>query len=494
MARSLRAGLLAWVMLPLVGAVAVDGWIGWRDAQRTALAVQDRLLLGSARIVAEQMHFEDGAFQDHIPPAALELFEARISDQSADQSATQSEPDQIFYRVNASDGRLITGYAELEPPTLSLRVEEPRFFDTVVRGKPVRAVAYMQPVVGVPGIPAVIVEMAQTPHGRNAFAMELWSQSMLQQLLILTLTAALILLGLRQGLRPLLRLRDAVLARAPGALQPLEQGELSVELAPLVVAINDYARRLDQFAGAQRVFIQNAAHQLRTPFTLLTTQLSYALRADDAQGRDESLRAIRDTVAQTVRLVNQLLTLSAAEVDARAASADSAIALDGIVQSVLEDLAGHAQARNIDLGFESQAPTPHVIGHPVALREIVTNLVDNAIRYTPHGGIVTTSLRRDDARVVLTVEDNGPGIPEALRERVFERFFRVNDGDSGGSGLGMPIVREFASRVGASVTLRTPDSGKGLAVDVAFEAVPEHGASAASSAANSADRPAAQAR
>jgi two-component system sensor histidine kinase TctE len=474
--RSLRAGLLAWVMLPLAGAVAVDGWIGWRDAQRTALAVQDRLLLGSARIVAEQMHFEDGAFQDDIPPAALELFQARDS-------------DQIFYRVNASDGRLITGYAEFNPPKLALRNEEPRFFDTVVQGQPVRAVAYMQPVVGAPGIQAVIVQMAQTPHGRNAFALELWSQAMLQQVLILTLTAALILLGLRQGLRPLLRLRDAVLAREPGALQPLEQGELSVELAPLVVAINDYARRLDQFAGAQRVFIQNAAHQLRTPFTLLTTQLSYALRADDAQGRDESLRAIRGTVQQTVRLVNQLLTLSAAEADAHAASAASVSALDGIVQRVLEDLAGLAQARGIDLGFEGEPRTPCVIGDPVALREIVMNLVDNAIRYTPPGGIVTTRLRRESMRVMLTVEDNGPGIPEALRERVFERFFRVNDGDSGGSGLGMPIVREFANRVGASVALRTPDSGHGLAVDVAFDAAPEPGAGAPVPASSDAHRP-----
>jgi two-component system, OmpR family, sensor histidine kinase TctE len=490
-ARSLRAGLLAWVMLPLAGAVAVDGWIGWHDAQRTALAVQDRLLLGSARMVAEQMHFEDGAFQDHIPPAALELFAARESDETR---SGRSETDQIYYRVTASDGRLITGYAELQLAKTGLQNEEPRFFDAVVGGKPVRAVAYMQPVVGAPGISSVIVEMAQTPHGRSAFALELWSQSILQQVLILTLTAALILLGLRQGLQPLLRLRDAVLARAPGALQPLEQGELSVELAPLVVAINDYARRLDQFAGAQRVFIQNAAHQLRTPFTLLTTQLSYALRADDAKGRDESLRAIRDTVQQTVRLVNQLLTLSAAEVDARAAGVDQAIAIDDIVRRVLEDLAGHAQARDIDLGFESKTQAPNVIGHPVALREIVTNLVDNAIRYTLPGGVVTTKLRRDGARVVLTVEDNGPGIPQALRERVFERFFRINDGDSGGSGLGMPIVREFASRIGASVALRTPESGRGLAVDVTFEAAKESGSDAMAFHHDSLERPPAEAR
>jgi len=454
--RSLRAGLLAWVMLPLAGAVAVDGWIGWREASRTALAVQDRLLLGAARIVAEQMRVEEGVFQDHIPPAALELFEAR-------------DADQIFYRVTATSGRLITGYAELGLPEATLQLEAPRFFDTSVRGQPVRVVAYLQPVVGAESIPAVIVEIAQTLHGRHAFALDLWWHGMLQQVVILTMTAALILLGLRQGLRPLLRLRAAVLARAPGTLQPLDVQDLQVELAPLVLAINDYARRLDQFAGAQRVFIQNAAHQLRTPFTLLTTQLSYALRADDAQGRDESLRAIRNTVQQAVRLVNQLLTLSAAEAEVRDAAPASRVALDAVVQRVLEDLAGHAQARRIDLGLERDDGDLSVAGDPVAVREIAVNLVDNAIRYTPPGGIVTTRLHRDGARVLLTVEDNGPGIPAHLRERVFERFFRIDDSDSGGSGLGMPIVREFAGRIGASVSLRTPSSGVGLAVDVAFD-------------------------
>jgi two-component system sensor histidine kinase TctE len=293
---------------------------------------------------------------------------------------------------------------------------------------------------------------------------------MLQQVIVLTMTAALILLGLRQGLQPLLRLRDAVRARAPGALQPLALEDVSIELAPLVVAINEYARRLDQYTGAQRVFIQNAAHQLRTPLTVLTTQLSYALRADDAQGRLESLRAIRETVQHATRLVNQLLTLSAAEADRPEAPVDTVVALDDVVRRVLEDLAGRAQARDIDLGFEcAEGTDPAVRGEALAVREIVINLVDNAIRYTQPGGIVTTRLGTSDRHVFLTVEDNGPGIPEDLRERVFERFFRIQDGDSGGSGLGLPIVREFAARIGATVALRTPAAGTGLAVDVGFD-------------------------
>ncbi len=445
-------------MLPMLGAVAVDGWISHRDASNTATVMQDRLLLGSARIVAEQLHFEDGAFQDHVPPAALELFES-------------GETDQVYYRVTTGAGQIVTGYAEFALPGGTLQPETPVFFDTLVRGAPVRAVAYLQPVLADPGVRPVLVEIGQTMNGHAALARRLWLRTMSQQLLLLALVAALVLFGLRQALLPLLRLRDTVAAREPGSLQPLSSGVMPLELSPLVESINEYARRLDQYTGAQRVFIQNAAHQLRTPLTLMTTQVSYALRVDDTSGREESLAAIRNTVQQTARLVNQLLTLSAVEAQDRAEPAEAEVALDATIRKVLEDLAGQAQAKGIDLGFEQAGTGPTVVAaRGLAVREIAMNLVDNAIRYTQPGGMVTTRIEGSSDAVTLVVEDNGPGIAPSERERVFERFYRIHDGDSAGSGLGLPIVREFASRIGASVELRTSPSGQGLTVAVRFEA------------------------
>ena len=456
MARSLRSRLLGWVMLPLLGAVAVDGWISHRDASATATVVQDRLLLGSARIVAEQLHLEDGAFQDHVPPAALELFES-------------AEIDRVYYRVTTGGGQIVTGYAELALPGVALQPEMPVFFDTVVRGAPVRAVAYLQPVLADPGVQPVLVQIGQTMNGHAALARKLWLHTMGQQLLLLALVAALVLFGLRQGLLPLLRLRDVVAEREPGSLEPLSFHAMPAELSPLVEAINEYARRLDQYAGAQRVFIQNAAHQLRTPLTLLTTQVSYALRSGDSPGREESLAAIRNTVQQSGRLVNQLLTLSAVEAQDRAEPVEAEVALDAVIRKVLEDLAGQAQAKDIDLGFEQAGTGPTVVAaQRLAVREIAMNLVDNAIRYTQPGGMVTTRIEASSDGVTLVVEDNGPGIAPSERERVFERFYRIHDGDSAGSGLGLPIVREFASRIGASVELRTSASGQGLTVAVRF--------------------------
>ena len=455
MAHSLRGRLLAWVMLPLAGAILLAFIVSRQNAEATATVVQDRLLLGSARIVAEQLRFEDGTIQDPIPPAALELFQS-------------SDVDHVYYRVVTSDGRTVTGYPEFQLSNARLQPETSQFFDAVVRGQTVRAVIYLQPVLTETGIQPVRVQIAQTLRGRSALARSLWMQAMVQQLAALALVALLVWLGLRNCLKPLLRLRDAVLARRPGSLHALEIEAVPVELSPLVDAINEYAMRLERHTSVQQSFIQNAAHQLRTPLTLLTTQVSYAIRAADASGRAESLAAIRQTVQQSVRLVNQLLTLSSAEVHGPGELHGENALLDEIVQRVLEDMAGRAQSKHIDLGFESTATDVRVRGHAVALREIVLNLVDNAIRYTPPGGIVTTRIVVDANRVTLTVEDNGPGIPPAERERVFQRFYRIENSDSDGCGLGLAIVREFAVALGASIALRTPTSGIGVAVDVGF--------------------------
>ena len=453
MAHSLRGRLLAWVVLPLAGAVLVDGIISRGNAEATATVVQDRLLLGSARIVAEQLRFEDGAIQGRMPPAALELFQS-------------NELDRVFYRVITGDGRTVSGYSELQLPDTSLQPEEPQFFDSVVRGQAVRAVAYLQPVLTETGIQPVRVQIAQTMQGHSRLAQSLWRAAMGQQLVTLALVALLVLVGLRACLRPLLRLRAAVLSRRPGSLQPLELHAMPTELLPLVDAINQYALHLEQHINSQKAFIQNAAHQLRTPLTLLTTQVSYAIRAPDGASPGESLTAIRSSVQQATRLVNQLLMLSAAEAHGCADPRGPKQSLDAVVRQVLEDLAGRAQAKRIDLGLEAVESDIEVAVDALSLREIVMNLVDNAIRYVHEGGIVTTRIAVAEGRVVLTVEDDGPGIPVEQRERVFERFYRIDDRVSDGCGLGLAIVKEFTLRLGGRVSLRTPASGRGVAVEV----------------------------
>lgn len=455
--RSLRARLLVWVLLPLACSVAVAAWLSYQRAVDTATVVQDRLLLGSARSIAEQIRFEDGSFVDQIPPAALELFQS-------------TQPDHIYYRVTTSAGRLLAGYTDLQRPAPSVPHHEPYFFNAVMRASPVRVVVVFQPVAGAPNAGPVMVQVAQTLVGRQQMVDDLWMHAVLEQLLLLLLAGVLILFGLHRGLAPLLQLRDEVNARVPGTLTPMNTEAMPTELVPLVASLNDYIRRLEAHAGAQGIFIQNAAHQLRTPFALLNTQLSYAVRASTEADRAESVGAAYRTLQQAIRLINQLLTLSMAESFGSDAGtdADADVDLAQLIQEVFESLVAQAQAKDINLGFEMPDAVPALRVNPWMVKEIFLNLVDNAIRYTPRGGAVTVRLEAVAGQTSVVVEDNGVGIAPAYRDKVFERFYRIHNTDSNGSGLGLAIVRELADRMRAQVQLSDASSGTGLAARVTF--------------------------
>jgi two-component system sensor histidine kinase TctE len=455
MRSSLRLQLAAWLAVPLAFLVAVNTWLSSREASATATAVQDRMLLGAIRIIAEQAYYRSGELHVEVPPAALELFES-------------SSQDRVFYRVASPRGALLLGYAELPAPQDPLTADEATHFDAVVRGEAVRVAAFAQPVFGPSAQGPVLIEVAQTMRAHRALANQIWKQAVRQELLMLALAIALVWLGLHRGLMPVLRLRDQVLRRKPGTLEPLDAASAPQELTPLVDAMNDYVRRLDEHMSAHGRFIAYASHQLRTVLTVLNTQVSYALSNADPAARDDALHGIRDGVQQGIRLVNQLLLLFSAEAGAAQPLREAEVDLAEVVQRVLEELAALAQSRNIDLGFEQKGDATTVRGTPSMLHELVANLVDNAIRYTPPGGMVTAAVLGSASGVTLRVEDNGPGIPADQRERVFERFYRLQDDGPGGSGLGLPIVREIAAASRADVRLSDPPSGNGLIVSVTF--------------------------
>jgi two-component system sensor histidine kinase TctE len=443
---SLQRQLLAWVLLPVAAAVAVDAWLTYKSSAETASVVQDRLLLGSARMIAQQISYEDGTFQHHIPPAALELFQSE-------------QPDRIFYRVTTGSGQLLSGYSELPVPRLNSSADSPYFFGATMRGETVRAVAFSQPVIGNPSALPVVVEVAQTMHAHAQLSNKLWLYAVAQQLLILALATIFILFGLKRGLQPLVRLGAEVRSRKEGSLERLRTEGIPIELQPLVDSFNDYIQRLETHTSLRSSFIQNAAHQLRTPLAVLNTQISDAQRATSKGEAEQPLLAARKTLRQTTRVVNQFLTLSAAEAHVAVTSPLSTQACCDIVQKVLEDLAFQAHQKNIDLGFERSGPDTLTSINPAALREIALNVIDNAIRYTPVGGVVTVSVHSAVAKISLLVEDNGPGIPEHGRDKIFRRFYRLDESGSTGSGLGLAIVKELASQCGGTVQAQQAEHG-----------------------------------
>jgi len=384
------------------------------------------------------------------------------------------DQDRIYYRVDIAGGRLLAGYADI-PPVPAANTEFPAYADGTMRGTAMRVVWLEQPVIGSPAATLARVAVAETVNARRVLTHKLWLQSVVPQVLIVLLTMVLMGFALDRGLRPMQSLRDRILARQPGALEPVDVPHLSTELQSLVDALNDYIHRLHAYVEAHDVFIQNAAHQLRTPFALLNTQLNYAARYTDPVERAESLEAAQKTLRAATRLVNQLLALSSAQALDSVLPGDNVAhgVLQAIAQDVLETLAVQAQARQIDLGAEwPEQPPLAVAARLLVVREMLLNLVDNAIRYTPPGGRVTVAITTQENQARVAVSDNGPGIAPELRERAFARFFRLNAHDSQGSGLGLAIVREYALKMGASVQMSDAPGGQGLCVTLCLPLVP----------------------
>ncbi|MEI9417794.1 sensor histidine kinase [Mesorhizobium sp. Cs1321R2N1] len=441
---SLRLQLLAWVVLPLAGLATINLWTSQRNALATADLVTDRMLVGSARAIAEQVAMADGVLDATIPPAAIEMFDT-------------GDRDSVYYRVETAGGRLLTGYPDLPQAPRHASVE------ASYRDHMLRLLTLSHAVIGAGGDSPITVTVGTTLSGHDAMAKRLWFSAFVQQLALVAIAGVFVLLGLRRGLAPLISLRDAVRSPSRSDLDPVDVPGAQSEIRPLIEALNAYMERVRAQMGAQRRFIANAAHQLRTPLALLSTQASYALRETATDARHEALVALQASSGKLARLAEQLLTLSRAEPGSRRPRADR-IDLTEAARHVLETQAPAAIARKIDLGLEETGPVA-VIGDGTMLREMIVNLVDNALRYSTAGGSVTVKLAAIDSEAVLTVADDGPGIPAEERDHVFERFYRIAGSTEEGSGLGLAIVREVVENAGGRVTLGDGAAG-GLVVEV----------------------------
>lgn len=339
------------------------------------------------------------------------------------------------------------------------------FYDASYRGDLLRVVAIRQPLLGGTADESALIVVGETTIARDHMAADLWVHSLLQQGLLVVIVAVFVWFGLGRGLKPLLRLRDDVLERAPAELRPFSGEALQSELRPLVAALNQYVERLRSQIEAQRRFIANAAHQLRTPLTILATQAAYAIRSRNPTEKDETLEAIHGNARDMARLANQLLTLSSVEQGERGRRIEQ-IDLVVVTRRALESQVSHALSRGMDLGFDPKPAQATMLGDATLIQELVVNLVDNALRYTPRGGVVKVGIEDVKEDWLLTVRDNGPGIPATERERVFERFYRVLGSDAEGSGLGLAIAREIAEGSGGSIYLEDAGGIGGLLVSV----------------------------
>ncbi|WP_019449635.1 sensor histidine kinase [Cupriavidus sp. BIS7] len=455
MIHSLRARLLLWLLLPLAAFVVVTGYASYLRAVDTANRVQDRALQASAEVIAGQVNWFDGRLVVHVPPAALSLFDSPFG-------------DQVFYNVIDDAGRVLAGNPGLGPPLAG--AANPVFYPTTFQGLPVRVVQLSRLMFTDGHAYKVIVTVGQTLKGNRDLVRTLSTPALTREVALLLLAALLAVCGLTVELRPLLRVRDEVAGRDPMDLEPVRAGDLPQELRPIVEAINQCIQRLNEHVLRQKRFIADAAHQIRTPLAILGTQLQYATQMQDDSRLREIIGSAEGSTQTMTDLVNKLLLLSQAEAQSASGPGMGQAVADVVpaVTAVLEDLVVLAQRKQIDLGADMPADSVKVRINEWMLVAVISNLVDNAIRYTPDGGEVTVAVSVAQGFAMLSVSDNGPGIPPEARPKVFDRFYRHAQPHQQGSGLGLAIVKEIVVAAQGNIRLLPGIDGNGVTFAVSL--------------------------
>lgn len=458
---SLRQQLLRLLLVLLMLILTVGAVVSYYRAYYFANLAYDRSLLRAALAVADQVEVVGKQVTVDLPQKALDLLE-------------YDKDDWIYYRVTDQKGRMVAGDANLRLPTSLPAAGKHVYYDDILDGQPVRVAAFALSLDGTRVRGTVLVQVAETRAKRNFMVQEIMEATIFPQLLMMTLAMIMLYFGVKRGLMPLDRLRQAISQRSYQDLSAVDTADTPQEVQPLLTAMNDLMQRVREVIQLQQRFIADASHQLRTPLAGLQTQAEMALREQDPVAVRNALERIRGSVVRVSHLVHQLLALARVEPGSGQGTLFQLLDLAQLARDVSADWVSPALAKNIDFGFEvasgadAALTSVPVHGESILLREMLSNLIDNAIRYTPSGGYVTVCVAVEDGRAVLVVEDNGVGIPEADRERVFERFHRVAGSQGDGCGLGLAIVREIALAHQADIVLEPGAGGQGLRIRVLF--------------------------
>ena len=451
--RTLRRQLVAWLAGPLLVLWSVSAVVDYDIAKRFVNFAYDRALLEAALDIGRQVKVIDDRIYVDLPDIALQMLQTR-------------EADRLYYLVTGPNNEFITGEPDLPPPP-DLGTDRVSYYDDEYRNRGIRAVTLRVPVQPGTGKGAVLIQVAERVTARTDSARQIILRMVLPQGLLILAAALAVWYGVGRGLAPLINLRKEIEHRSHRDLSALSEEQAPNEVRPLIHAMNDLLARLSAVLTAQQRFIADAAHQLRTPLAGIKTQTELALRQSQPGEAQATLRQLQTATEQSTRLVNQLLSLARAEPGAKREHATGPLDIARLARDATTEWVPRALERNIDLGFDGPETGVTVEGEGFLLREMLNNLLDNAIRYTQPGGQVTVRVAPDAHRVVLSVEDTGPGVHPSERERVFERFYRVLGTGADGCGLGLAIVREIAQSHGADVSL-SPGAHGGTLVTVAF--------------------------
>jgi two-component system, OmpR family, sensor histidine kinase TctE len=473
--RSLFGEILDWMLTPLLLLWPISLVLTWLVAQGIATKPFDRALVFNAQALAQLVNVQNDRAQFNLPAPAREILRA-------------DDSDLVYYQVLGLKGEYLSGEKDMPLPSegdkvelgkVKLRDDEMRglnvriayvYIDASAIGSSTDAVAVTQTATqATSSAKPVLVQVAETLEKRSTLATEIVKGVMLPQFVIFPLAVFLVWLALVRGIKPLSELEDRIRARKSDDLSPIDDKTVPFEVVPLVSSVNDLLARQKQSIAAQKRFLADAAHQLKTPLAGLRMQAEMALR-EGTQEADlkQSLKQVSRSSIRATHTVNQLLALARAEASGQSVP-KQACDLAALTVEVVQDCLPRAMEKHIDLGYEGVQPNPHkttgahqeatVLGNPTLIKEMVRNLVDNAINYIgsneKHPGVVTARVLADPFGnvVVLQVEDNGPGIALSERELVLQPFYRTLGQEADGSGLGLAIVAEIAQQHQAALSM-----------------------------------------
>jgi two-component system, OmpR family, sensor histidine kinase TctE len=443
---SISRQLIFWLAVPLMLLALCGALVHYFNNVAPGVISSDRRLKEATNALMRRVQVADGQL----------TLDANPSD-----GAAPPVPDFVKYAVRDPQGHLLIGDPQIpavpmnsaNAQLLAMAQIDHRSARTLTTRYDTRA--------GVVIITVADARPTAEPAARFGFM-----STLLWDFVQLDITLVLVWVGIQLGLRPVRKLRDEIAARSPLDLRPIVETSVPREIAPVVVKLNRLFTMLRSSVQSQQQFIANTAHQLRTPITGMQAQLDILIGEPAAQPISGRLRTLQESVRQLAHSSNQLLSLARADPAANMAAKNQSVILSAIVGEVVAKFFDRALQSNIDLGVEVQPVS--ILADPSLLDDLLSNLVDNALKYTPAGGSITVSAGARNGSPYLAVEDNGPGIPEEERQRVRQRFYRLPNSPGHGSGLGLAIVDEIAQLYGASMTIGPGSSGRGTKVLLQF--------------------------
>ncbi|CAN1512687.1 BaeS Signal transduction histidine kinase [Paracoccaceae bacterium] len=460
---SLRRRLLLWLLLAtiLLGLIALIDT--WREALRTAEGVSDRVLFGSALAIAERVSVDEaGGLEVDIPYSSLEML-------------TSTAQDKVFYRVDGPIGTFLTGYQDLA--VIAAPAGGVAFANGTHDGVSIRSATVNREISTGAASIRFTVTVAESIRARSALAQAILVRSALRLALLVFGVAVLVWVAVTVALRPLKRLGDAIANRSPDDLHAVT-ADTPEEVEPLVLAINQFMDRLKTALDGLRNFTGNASHQLRTPLAVVRTQLALIDRSTGHEATAVASDKAKLSLERAERVLSHLLLL--ARVDASASAAVLApVDIAELAKEVTAEMVPAAITQDIDLGYEG-CDHAMVAADPVLLAELLRNLLANAISYSGSGAVVTVRLARIGDRIVLAIEDNGPGLSDAqmlvaaqLGRGAPRPSPHLAKSQTNGMGLGLAVAVEIAKLFKANLRLERPGSGTGLLASVEFSELPE---------------------